>query len=57
MANNDLKSTLQAFMNTIWNAGDFSHLDDYVSERYTIKHGPGNAWDGQTLDRAPSLSE
>ena len=51
MNRSDLKSTLQAFMDTVWNSGDFSHLADTVSERYTIKHDPGDAWDGQTIDR------
>jgi steroid delta-isomerase-like uncharacterized protein len=26
-------------------------IDTYVSPQYTIKHDPGDAWDGQTLDR------
>jgi len=51
MGNTDLKSNLQAFMEAIWNTGDFSHLDDYVSAQYTVKHDPGDAWEGQTLDR------
>ncbi|MBZ0296641.1 MAG: ester cyclase [Anaerolineae bacterium] len=51
MTSTDLKSTLRDFMTTIWNAGDFSNLSDYVSEQYTVKHDPGDAWDGQTIDR------
>jgi len=51
MTQHDLKARLQAFMDAVWNAGDFSHLDETVSERYTIKHDPGDAWDGQTIDR------
>ena len=51
MASIDLKATLQAFMETIWNAGDFSQLSNYISEAYTVKHDPGDAWDGQTMDR------
>ena len=52
MRDETLKLKLQAFMDVIWNRGDFSNLADYVSESYTIKHDPGDAWDGQTLDRA-----
>ena len=52
MTNSTLKSTLQTFMDTIWNAGDFSQLEQYVSPQYTIKHDPGDAWEGQTLDHA-----
>ncbi len=50
MPNIDLKAQLQQFMDTVWNAGDFSTIGDIVSERYTVKHDPGDAWDGQTLD-------
>lgn len=49
---NNLKTTLQSFMDTVWNNGDFSTIDDFVSEAYIIKHDPGDAWEGQTLDRA-----
>ena len=49
---NNLKTTLQSFMDTFWNNGDFSTIDDFVSEAYIIKHDPGDAWEGQTLDRA-----
>ncbi|MEO1289221.1 MAG: ester cyclase [Chloroflexota bacterium] len=46
----DLKAILQAFMDTIWNQGDFNKLDHFVSEQYTVKHDPGDAWEGQILD-------
>ena len=52
MTSADLKQRLSTFMDVIWNTGDFSNLADYVSELYTIKHDPGDAWEGQTLDRA-----
>jgi steroid delta-isomerase-like uncharacterized protein len=45
------KAILQAFFDDVWNTGDFSQLDIYVSPQYTIKHDPGDVWDGQTLDR------
>jgi len=48
---NNLKSKLQSFMDIIWNQGDFSQIGDFVSEQYTVKHDPGDAWEGQTLDR------
>ena len=51
MASPDLKAKMRAFMEAIWNTGDFSQLGTFVSERYTIKHDPGDAWEGQTLDR------
>lgn len=47
-----LKTTLSNFMDNIWNAGDYSKVEHYVAPEYTIKHDPGDAWDGQTLDHA-----
>jgi steroid delta-isomerase-like uncharacterized protein len=52
MTANDLKMRLQAFLDVIWNQGDFSQLDEYVSEQYTVRRDPGDAWEGQTLDHA-----
>ena len=51
MVSTDFKATMRAFMETIWNRGDFSQLNIYVSEQYTVNHDPGDAWEGQTLDR------
>lgn len=51
MSITNLKSILQTFMDVIWNKGDFSQIDTYVSEQYTVKHDPGDAWDKQTLNR------
>lgn len=52
MAHHDLKSTLQSFMDEIWNSGDFSNVANTVSEQYIVRHDPGDAWDGQTLNHA-----
>jgi steroid delta-isomerase-like uncharacterized protein len=46
-----LKTTLREFIDAIWNTGDFSKVERYVSEAYTVKHDPGDAWEGQTFDR------
>lgn len=51
MTTTNLKTVLQAFMDVIWNQGDFTQVDTYVSEAYTVKHDPGDAWEGQTLNR------
>ncbi len=45
-----LKLILQAFINDVWNTGDFSLLDQYLSPAYTVKHDPGDLWEKQTLD-------
>lgn len=50
MQNNNLKSTLQTFMDEVWNQGDFTNLAELLSPAYEIKHDPGDPWDGKTLD-------
>lgn len=47
-----LKTTLSNFMDDIWNTGDYSKVEQYVAPEYTVKHDPGDAWDGKTLDHA-----
>lgn len=34
-----------------WSQDDLTGLDSLVAERYTIFSDPGDAWEGQTLDR------
>ncbi|MBI1200028.1 MAG: DUF4440 domain-containing protein [Phenylobacterium sp.] len=41
---------LAAFMEEVWNRGDVSAVRGYLAPRYTIRHDPGDPWDGQTLD-------
>ena len=52
MTSNDNKATLTQFMQRIWNNGDFTHLNKLVADQYTVRHDPGDAWEGQTLDHA-----
>jgi len=35
----------------IWSQDDLTSLDFLIAERYTIFSDPGDAWEGQTLDR------
>lgn len=35
----------------VWNHGDFTTLERLVAPRYTIFSDPGDAWEGQALDR------
>ena len=46
----DLKARLQAFMNEVWNSGDFTNLGDYLARTYDIRHDPGDLWDGKILN-------
>jgi steroid delta-isomerase-like uncharacterized protein len=36
----------------MWSDGDYSALDQLVAPIYTIHSDPGDAWEGQSLDRA-----
>lgn len=35
----------------IWSQDDQTRLDSLIAERYTVFSDPGDAWEGQTLDR------
>ena len=39
-------------MDDIWNRGDFSDLDQIIAPIYRVLLDPGDAWEGQELDRA-----
>lgn len=36
----------------VWNKGNFKIVDQLISPHYTIKHDPGDPWEGQTIDLA-----
>lgn len=46
------EAILAAFMEEVWNAGDAHAVSRYLASRYTIRHDPGDPWDGQTLSIA-----
>ena len=46
------KALLAAFLERIWNIGDVSACDRFIAESYTLRHDPGDPWDGRTLDLA-----
>jgi len=52
MTNNQLKGVLSTFLEQVWNSGDYSQLDTFVTTQYHIKSDPGDAWEGQMLDQA-----
>lgn len=35
----------------VWSAGDYSAISRLIAPGYTIHSDPGDAWEGQTLDR------
>lgn len=46
------KQRLADFIRQIWDEGNADAADAYLAETYTIRHDPGDPWNGMTLDRA-----
>nr|WP_294914357.1 ester cyclase [uncultured Neokomagataea sp.] len=44
------KERLVAFIRKVWDEGDADAADHYIAHSYTIRHDPGDLWDGRTLD-------
>ena len=45
------KERLAAFIEEVWSLGRIEACDDFIGETYTVRHDPGDPWDGQTLSR------
>ena len=45
------KKRLASFIEEVWSQGRIEACDDFVGETYTIRHDPGDPWDGQALSR------
>ena len=45
------KKLLASFIEEVWSQGRSEACDDFIGETYTIRHDPGDPWDGQTLSR------
>src|ERR1700761_8234249 len=45
------KKLLADFIEQVWSRGDIAACDDFIGETYTVRHDPGDPWDGQTLSR------
>ena len=45
------KKLLASFIEEVWSQGRSEACDDFIGENYTIRHDPGDPWDGQTLRR------
>ena len=45
-----LKRLLEAFIQDVWNRGDVNAAERYLASRYTIRHDPGDPWEGRVLD-------
>jgi predicted ester cyclase len=49
MANGERKRRLASFIEEVWSQGRIEACDEYVGATYTVRHDPGDPWDGQTL--------
>lgn len=43
---------LKSFIREVWNEGDINAIPEYIADRYTVIHDPGDPWDGMELDVA-----
>lgn len=50
--NDERKARLTEFLDQVWSQGNVEACDGYLAKTYTIRHDPGDPWDGQTLDLA-----
>lgn len=46
------KLVLTQFLDEVWSRGDLEACARYVGSSYSVRHDPGDPWDGMTLDRA-----
>jgi steroid delta-isomerase-like uncharacterized protein len=46
------KQRLAAFIRRVWDEGDVEAAAEFLADRYTIHHDPGDPWDGKVLDLA-----
>ena len=44
------KEILNDFIREVWNEGNIEAAERYLAPRYTIRHDPGDAWEGKELD-------
>jgi len=44
------KVILEEFIQKIWNQGDIEAIPEFIADKYTILHDPGDPWDGMELD-------
>lgn len=46
----DRRGLLSRFIEDVWNRGEVEAAGRYVAPRYTVRHDPGDPWDGRELD-------
>ena len=46
------KEAVMRLINEVWSEGNLQIVDQLIAPQYTIRHDPGDPWDGKTLDLA-----
>lgn len=46
----DRRALLTRFIDEVWNGGDVDAAGRYIAAQYTVRHDPGDPWDGRDLD-------
>ena len=46
------KNILTQFTREVWSEGNIDASDNYIAQKYTIFHDPGDPWEGRELDLA-----
>lgn len=44
------KEAVIKLINEVWSKGNLKVVDQLIAPQYTIRHDPGDRWDGKTLD-------
>jgi steroid delta-isomerase-like uncharacterized protein len=46
------KEAVVRLIEEVWNKGNFQIVDELIAPQYTIRHDPGDPWEGQTINLA-----
>ncbi|MBX3710057.1 MAG: ester cyclase [Gammaproteobacteria bacterium] len=46
------KNAVVKLIDEVWSKGNLQIVDQLIAPQYTIRHDPGDPWDGKTLDLA-----
>ncbi|MGH9479730.1 MAG: ester cyclase [Terriglobales bacterium] len=49
MAYGERTRRLTSFVEEVWSQGRIEACDSFIGATYTVRHDPGDPWDGQTL--------
>ena len=52
MCNQENKEAVVRLIEEVWSKGNLQIVDQLIAPQYTIRHDPGDQWEGKTLDLA-----